>query len=319
VARRTATRSLDTWVDPIASVAVRQTILIWRIRNNSKLTSVTLRLPRSCPRQAGGISDTLVFVNPFACGRTPGCAAMICAIALTWAAPGEPPNDIVQGVLRTNVPGGKWTEILAAPLGADYAMRSIDSKYLATLNYTGALPKGTVWTMTVQLETYRKDTSHNSNVAAGGDALRRAGARLASSQPVVVLDKQFGLFSITNEHIRFVPSSSVPLIEDQVYGWRLRVNTERNVILVRDELELPLAPTTWGDAVAGRTISEDGRTSIMTRSLTPDEGYIFNMWTIAHGDPLGGHVVRVFIDDKPVATFHFTVINIQPNATEEVL
>ena len=76
-------------------------------------------------------------------------------------AEGEPPNGIVQAVLRTNVPGRKWTEIPAAPQGADYAIRTRDSKYLATLNYTGSLPEGTVWTMTVQLKAY-------------DDALRRA-------------------------------------------------------------------------------------------------------------------------------------------------
>jgi S1-C subfamily serine protease len=66
------------------------------------------------------------------------------------------------------VPGRKWTEIPAAPLGADYAIRTRDSKYVATLNYTGSFPEGTVWTITVQLETY-------------GDALRRA--RLSQASP----------------------------------------------------------------------------------------------------------------------------------------
>ena len=172
-----------------------------------------------------------MFVNLFMCGSSPRCAALICALAVTWAAPveaklgetvpqlvkrfgksytieslekvgqayrfrsanvsvdvivrenksicetyfsdhaltaaGEPPNEIVQAVLRTNAPGEKWLEIPAAPLGADYAIRSIDAKYLATLNYTGSFPEGTVWTMTVQLEAY-------------GDALRRAHSSQAS-------------------------------------------------------------------------------------------------------------------------------------------
>src|SRR6266436_4414537 len=33
-------------------------------------------------------------------------------------AAGEPPNDIVQAILRTNVPKAKWVEIEAAPFGA---------------------------------------------------------------------------------------------------------------------------------------------------------------------------------------------------------
>ena len=64
---------------------------------------------------------------------------------------GEPPNDIVQAVLRTNVPKARWKEIEAAPFGADYALRSSDGEYIAILNYTGPQPENMIWTMTVGL------------------------------------------------------------------------------------------------------------------------------------------------------------------------
>jgi tetratricopeptide (TPR) repeat protein len=64
---------------------------------------------------------------------------------------GEPPNDIVRAVLRTNVPKARWIEIEAAPLQADYALRSSDGQYTAILNYTGPQPENTIWTMTVGL------------------------------------------------------------------------------------------------------------------------------------------------------------------------
>jgi hypothetical protein len=63
-------------------------------------------------------------------------------------ASGEPPNDIVRGVLRTNAPKGRWVQIDAAQFGADYALRSADGKYIATLGYTEAQPEGSVWIMT---------------------------------------------------------------------------------------------------------------------------------------------------------------------------
>ena len=62
---------------------------------------------------------------------------------------GEPPNDIVQAVLRTNAPQARWAEIEAGPFGADYALRSSDGKYIATLKYSGPQPENAVWTMTV--------------------------------------------------------------------------------------------------------------------------------------------------------------------------
>jgi S1-C subfamily serine protease len=66
-------------------------------------------------------------------------------------ASGEPPNDIVRAVLRTNVPKARWVEIEAAPFRADYALRSSDGQYIAILKYTGPQPENMIWTMTVGL------------------------------------------------------------------------------------------------------------------------------------------------------------------------
>jgi hypothetical protein len=66
-------------------------------------------------------------------------------------ASGEPPNDIVRAVLRTNVPKARWLEIEATPFEADYALRSSENEYIAVLRYTGPQPKDSVWTMTVGL------------------------------------------------------------------------------------------------------------------------------------------------------------------------
>lgn len=64
-------------------------------------------------------------------------------------ASGEPPNDIVRGVLKTNAPGTRWLETDPAPFRADYALQSSDHNYVAILRYTHPQPEGAVWTMTV--------------------------------------------------------------------------------------------------------------------------------------------------------------------------
>jgi hypothetical protein len=66
-------------------------------------------------------------------------------------ASGEPPNDIVRAVLRTNVGKARWIEIDAAPLKADYALRSSDGEYVAILRYTRPQPENMIWTMTYGL------------------------------------------------------------------------------------------------------------------------------------------------------------------------
>jgi hypothetical protein len=64
-------------------------------------------------------------------------------------ASGEPPNDIVRAILRTNVPKARWVEMDAAPLRADYALQSSDHEYVAFLRYKRSQPENAVWTMTV--------------------------------------------------------------------------------------------------------------------------------------------------------------------------
>jgi hypothetical protein len=62
---------------------------------------------------------------------------------------GEPPNDIVRAILKTNDPQARWLEIDAAQFRSDYALRSSDQKYIAFLRYTGPQAEGFIWTMTV--------------------------------------------------------------------------------------------------------------------------------------------------------------------------
>ena len=64
-------------------------------------------------------------------------------------ASGEPPNDIVRAILKTNIPQSRWTEIDASPFEADYALRSSDQKHIALLKYRRPQPEGSVWTLTV--------------------------------------------------------------------------------------------------------------------------------------------------------------------------
>ena len=88
---------------------------------------------------------------------------------------GEPPNDIVRAVLRTNVPKARWIEIEATPFGADYALRTNDGGYVAILKYTGPQPENTSWTMTVGL------AKSVPGVANGAPSTNRPSPTLAPS------------------------------------------------------------------------------------------------------------------------------------------
>lgn len=121
---------------------------------------------------------------------------------------------------------------------------------------------------------------------------------------------EFGLFNISDpSKPSFVPSAFVPLVPDQAYGWVIHVRTDKAKIKWREEFTLPVKPTTWGavEPVGERSVSNDGRTSVTEREVIPDQGVIFNSWSVAPGDPKGSYIIRVFIEGSLAKTFKFEV------------
>lgn len=127
---------------------------------------------------------------------------------------------------------------------------------------------------------------------------------------IKVLGGEFGLFNFSDpSKPSFVPSALVPLVPDQAYGWIIRIRTDKAKIKWREEFTLPVKPTTWGAAepVGTRSVSNDGRTSVTEREVTPDQGLLFNSWSVAPGDPKGIYIIRVFIEGTFAETFEFEV------------
>jgi len=109
---------------------------------------------------------------------------------------------------------------------------------------------------------------------------------------------------------RFVETDIVPLVENQAYGWIIRLGRGFDKVKWREEFTLPAAPKTWGttETEGTREISTDKKISVTEKETLVREGRIFNFWSVAAGDPIGKYVIRVFIDNSLVATFHFKVV-----------
>ncbi len=125
-----------------------------------------------------------------------------------------------------------------------------------------------------------------------------------------IVSADFGLFELdTPQGPRFSPGTVVPLVENQAYGWIIRLRTDKPTVKWREEFVLPERPATWGDPepLGKRSISSSGRTSITEREVTPEKGVISNVWTVAPGDPKGRHLIRVFVEGVLVKTFLFEV------------
>lgn len=127
---------------------------------------------------------------------------------------------------------------------------------------------------------------------------------------VTIILAEFGLFNplATGEDL-FVVSRKVPLKENQSFGWVIILGTKKPNIKWREELTLPVAPSTWGskEAFGGHTISDDGRTSIIEREVMPYQGVISHSWAVAPGDPKGRYVIRVIVENRLEEVFEFDV------------
>lgn len=131
-----------------------------------------------------------------------------------------------------------------------------------------------------------------------------------ASTSTVVISGNFGLLNLSDpSKPSFVPSTSVPFVPDQAYGWIIRIRTDKAKIKWREEFTLPVKPSTWGavEQIGTRSISNDGRTSVTEREVSTDRGLIFNSWSVAPGDPKGKYVIRVFVEGSLAKTFDFEV------------
>ncbi len=129
-----------------------------------------------------------------------------------------------------------------------------------------------------------------------------------SVSDIEVVRSDFGLFSRPDSgKPPFQASRRVPLQEGQGYGWYIELKTTRPKIKWREEMVVPSPPATWGiqNSTAQHSISDDRRTLTTEREVVPNRGLIYNVWSVAAGDPKGPHVVRVYVEGKLVRTFEF--------------
>ena len=128
--------------------------------------------------------------------------------------------------------------------------------------------------------------------------------------PTIEIDRaEFGIFNPPESGKPFfIPTKSVPFIENQGYGWLIVLKTNKLKVRWREEFTLPSSPKTWGeDETQGLTLSHDRKTSVLEREEKLDRGMIFNVWTVAPGDPQGRYVICVIIDGMVERTFEFDV------------
>lgn len=123
-----------------------------------------------------------------------------------------------------------------------------------------------------------------------------------------LLSAEFGLVSTDADgEIQFSRVPVMPLVTGLKFGWRLRFETDRPSVFLREEFELPSKPQIWESSLSAPqfVISADGRTGITEIEAPLDEGELVSIWNVTDGDPAGPCEIRIFIDGHLATTFKF--------------
>jgi ATP-dependent protease ClpP protease subunit len=99
----------------------------------------------------------------------------------------------------------------------------------------------------------------------------------------------------------------IPYQEGISYFWTLDYFLKGKKELTYKEVTTYDKPTTWSDS-DGVNVTKGGRVATRIRTV-PNNGRVFNSWTLDKNDPKGNIKVEIFIDEKLVREFQFTTID----------
>jgi len=108
-----------------------------------------------------------------------------------------------------------------------------------------------------------------------------------------------------------IGTTIVPLVPGSVcYGWRIKVSSSIKLVALREEFTLPAEPIWWSgenDEFTTNRVIDKRRTSVTNEFITPDEGWVENIWCVVEGDPEGNYFMKVYFNDQFIKKFEFEV------------
>ena len=133
-----------------------------------------------------------------------------------------------------------------------------------------------------------------------------AGCGQAAPPPVAIMGAEFGLLEKDADgRMRIAPATVLPLREGQLYGWRLVLRTDKERILLSEQLTLA-APADWNVGKDPRyTVSPDRRSITVQRDKPVVNAIITGYWGINAGDPPGKASIRLLLEGSVEQRFEF--------------
>jgi hypothetical protein len=154
-------------------------------------------------------------------------------------------------------------------------------------------------------------------IEAGLTISREALAKVALDEPIVVADDLRITHMAVGRFIRpegshskgtsgrFVPTTNVPIVAGELFGWIVRFDTSRDEIELTEKLVLPVGSDDWS-GIDEDAVSEDGTTATSTIIFDQLWDWTFHTWGFDTTDPAGKHRFEILFEDKVIAVLPFT-------------
>jgi len=130
------------------------------------------------------------------------------------------------------------------------------------------------------------------------------------AQPAEPVMRGSTLFAVDPRTEQRYPTVRVPYRPDAIcYEWVVFFETENREVKVRELVELPAAPASWGDVAALELdVATDGRSAVSELSDSIADSQVSRRWCVSAGDPLGPYRIRIYLGERLLEDFQFEMV-----------
>ena len=130
-----------------------------------------------------------------------------------------------------------------------------------------------------------------------------------SSEAVVIDAAKFGLmYQGSDDKWHFKETDHIPNKVGTPYRWFIHLRSDKSKITWKEVFTLPAPAVVWGGEEKKEVkVSSDRKTAINEMTVSPQNGWISNGWSVAEGDPSGKYVMKIYIEGQFVKEFVFFV------------
>lgn len=130
-----------------------------------------------------------------------------------------------------------------------------------------------------------------------------------SSEAIVIDQAKFGMmYKGSDDKLHFKETDHIPNKVGTPYQWFIHLTSDKDKVTWKEEFSLPAPAVIWGGEEKKEVeVSGDRKTAVKEMTVSPNNGWISNGWSVAEGDPSGKYIMKIYVEGQFVKEFVFFV------------